>query len=361
MSFTFKAFAPGDNSRLEVDLGVDAGPDRNNFLVIENTASGIRIATAEPLTDGNWETGAVDNDFTAFTGNRTITDGVDNTAAHTLTMELTFVDGQDNDVIKLYLDGVFIGTTTTFENYRDFHLGQDHVTAAEANQVSRLLFRGSAGGAPTDGAGGQNQGFTFDNITYATFNSTGGASATGNELANVIVGNLDGNVITGLGGADTMSGGGGNDVFVFTTGAEHAAGEIIDGGNNGAGDDFIRFTSTTDGDTLVLTSGVTNVETVQLGTATGDTSGIAKLNVDASAVDATLTTIDANDGDNVITGSAFATNIYGHAGDDTIAGGDGDDTIWRAAKASTNSTAGPATIPLPDGIGSIDELWRGWR
>ena len=41
------------------------------------------------------------------------------------------------------------------------------------------------------------------------------ATATGNDLANVIVGSRANNVITGYGGADTMTGGFGADTFVF--------------------------------------------------------------------------------------------------------------------------------------------------
>ncbi len=41
-------------------------------------------------------------------------------------------------------------------------------------------------------------------------------SATGNDVANVIKGNLGNNVLTGLGGADTLTGGGGNDTFKDT-------------------------------------------------------------------------------------------------------------------------------------------------
>ena len=32
-------------------------------------------------------------------------------------MRLDYVDGQNNDRIDIYLDGQYIGQTTTFENY----------------------------------------------------------------------------------------------------------------------------------------------------------------------------------------------------------------------------------------------------
>ena len=43
-----------DNSRLEVDFGNVAGTDRNNFMVIENYAGGVRIAVTEPLANGEF-------------------------------------------------------------------------------------------------------------------------------------------------------------------------------------------------------------------------------------------------------------------------------------------------------------------
>ncbi|MGZ9109723.1 MAG: hypothetical protein ACXW3X_01215 [Rhodoplanes sp.] len=203
-----------DGSRLEVDFGNAAGTDRNNFMVIESfSATGIRIAVSEPtLPDG------------AFTGSgspapndwRELVTGVDPTATHQIELRLTYVDGPDNDVINVYLDGQFIGTTTTFENYRDGFApgpGSLHADNAEVNQTNRVFFRGGANGSPQDGAGvGQNQGFYFDDITYGVYNN---ASATGNELNNVLTGNSGDNLLTGAGGDDTLIGGDGADTAVY--------------------------------------------------------------------------------------------------------------------------------------------------
>ena len=105
-----------DGSRLEIDFANAAGTDRNNFLVIESTGSGLRIAVNEPTTAGDWTV----NNFSAFTGNRTLVSGIDQSVSHHLEMRLTYVDGPNNDRIDIYLDGALIGSTTTFENYRDF-------------------------------------------------------------------------------------------------------------------------------------------------------------------------------------------------------------------------------------------------
>lgn len=225
VTFDFWAADPtGDNSRLEVDLGTASGSDRNNFLVIEATAAGVRIAVADALPDGNFDTGPDINNFAAFTGNRTLIDGLDPAGQYSLTMVLRAVDGPNNDVIDIYLNGALIGTSTTFENYRDA-LGGTHEDNAEANQVSRLFFRGSAGGAPVDGPGGQNEGFFFDNIAYSAFNAGAGASGTGNALDNVITGNSLDNALAGLAGDDVLNGGVGDDAL--TGGADD---DLLDGG-----------------------------------------------------------------------------------------------------------------------------------
>jgi Ca2+-binding RTX toxin-like protein len=206
ISFDFQAVnGTPDGSRLEIDFGNANATDRNNFMVLESFGSGIRIAVSEPDLSGNFSghnSSPPPNDW------RELASGIDAATAHHVDLRLTYVDGQDNDVIKVYLDGNLIGTTTTFENYHD-SLGGDHATNAEANLTDRVFFRPSANGAPQDGSGGsENAGFNIDNLTTAVYNNT---DATGNDLDNVIVGNSGDNTLTGAAGNDTLNGGAGND------------------------------------------------------------------------------------------------------------------------------------------------------
>ncbi|WP_092424613.1 cadherin domain-containing protein [Alloyangia pacifica] len=226
IGFTFRAVDPdpSDNATLEVDFGTEGATDRNNFMRIENTGDGLRIAVSDPLADGNWQTGDTLNDFSAFTGNTTLIEGVDPTVEHRLIMVMRFNDGADNDVVDFYLDDLYIGSSTSFENYRDFYGSGDHDANAEANQVSRLFFRTSAAGAETDGAGGLNEGFYFDDISYSTFDAAG-PSGTGNTLDNTITGNSGANLLSGLGGDDSLSGGLGNDTLEGGEGDD-----VLDGG-----------------------------------------------------------------------------------------------------------------------------------
>lgn len=259
MTFTVRAVSPGDNSRLEVDLGNTAGNDRINFMVLENTADGLRLAVNEPQLDGNWTT----NDFTAFTGNRTLVSGLDSSADHEITLVLRYEAGQDNDVIDVYVNGDFVGTTTTFENYR-VALGQDHAASQAANTASRLFFRSGANGAPTDGPGGQNQGFYFDNIRYSSFNSRIDSEATGNGLDNVIEGNSQNNVLRGLDGNDQLFGNVGNDTLDGGAGNDTLEG--------GVGFDTFSF-GTGFGDDVILDFGADDQLVFSVGSATVELDG----------------------------------------------------------------------------------------
>ena len=79
-----------DNSRLEVDFGNVAGTDRNNFMVIENYAGGVRIAVTEPDANGNFvTTGLAPNDY------RTLVDHLSTTEFHQIELRLTYVDGPE--------------------------------------------------------------------------------------------------------------------------------------------------------------------------------------------------------------------------------------------------------------------------
>ena len=214
------ASATPDGSRLEIDFGNAAGTDRNNFMVIESfPGTGIRIAVSEPDTNGNFDgdgTDAAPNDW------RQLVSGVDPSVSHSVELRLDYVDGANNDVIGVYLDGKEIGTTTTFENFHDA-LGGDHVTNAQANLTDRVFFRPSGNGAP-QGAG-VYQGFLIDNLTTAVYNNVNG---TGNDLANVITANDGNDILTGLGGNDILHGGTGIDTAAYS-GTQASYGVIWNG------------------------------------------------------------------------------------------------------------------------------------
>ena len=51
----------------------------------------------DPNLDGSW----ANDDFSAFTGNVTLIEGVDPTVWHEIELRLTYVDGPDNDVMEV--------------------------------------------------------------------------------------------------------------------------------------------------------------------------------------------------------------------------------------------------------------------
>ena len=274
--FMVKAVQPGDNSRLEVDFALADRTDRINFMVLENTATGLRIATNEPLPGGNWNNGG----FAAFSGNRTIVEGLDNTAEHEISLVLNFVDGPDNDVLVIYVDGVEVGRSTSFENYFDNHLPSGDPRYQLDLEAGGLIFRNSASGAPQDGPGGQNQGFIFDDIRYASFDKDG-PDGTGNTLDNVITGNSGDNVLSGLQGVDTLVGGAGDDKLIGGTGSDTLTG--------GLGADRFVFAAgdggAAPGDADVITDFQKGTDKIQI---TSPGLGIGDLTIGSSGGDATV-------------------------------------------------------------------------
>lgn len=148
--------------------------------------------------------------------------------------------------------------------------------------------------------------------------------------------------LNGRGGADDLSGGDGNDLFGYSSAAEFAAGEQVDGG---AGTDTLLFGSAT-AQTLVLSADVTNIENVTL--ATGSTG----LGVDASAVGNALN-ITGNAGANTITATDFADTVSAGNGNDTVTGGEGNDSIDGGTGTDTVVVAGTATFSASGGIWTV--------
>ena len=217
IKFNFQAVhATPDGSRLEVDFGNAAGTDRNNFLVIESSATtGIRIAVSEPLSptvvpggspfSGN-DTAAAPNDW------RELVTGVDPASsirwrcASTMSTARTTTGSISISTASTSARPPRSRTITTVS-------AATHNANAAANFTDRVFFRGGANGSPQDGPNGAaDAGFYFDNLTTSVYNNTSG---TGNGLANIITGNSGDNLLTGLGGDDTLNGGLGIDTAVY--------------------------------------------------------------------------------------------------------------------------------------------------
>jgi trimeric autotransporter adhesin len=231
-----------------------------------------------------------------------------------------------------------------------FGAGQITLTSIEAIQVA------SATGSIIDIA----------TINVNAANHAGPLSISGNNGVNMLTGTTSNDSLAGNGGNDILVGGDGNDSMeggagndtviggadddflqggdgndVFLIGqSEHGAAETLDGGA-GTGD-IVRFTSTTDNDTLTLHA--TNLEQVTIGTAAGVIAGITRLHVDASDAGGVLL-IAGNNGANDLTGNGLNNSIIGNGGNDTLTGGAGNDVL--------NGGVGTDTADYSGAVGSV--------
>lgn len=130
----------------------------------------------------------------------------------------------------------------------------------------------------------------------------GHATATGNTLANSLLGNDGNNILDGKTGADSMAGAGGDDWYIV----DNAADTVLE--QAGAGYDTVQAS--------VNHTLAANVEKLVL-TGSGSISG------------------GGNAEANVLLGNAGANRLYGYGGDDTITPGNGADFVQPGAGNDT--------------------------
>ncbi len=112
-----------------------------------------------------------------------------------------------------------------------------------------------------------------------------------------------------------------DDVFIVTAANQVTLADAIHGA---AGDDALRFASTTAGETLTLGAQVSGLESIEIANATGDTTGTTALNINAAAVKSKVL-LAGNDGANRLTGGIKDDTLVGNGGGDTLMGGGGND------------------------------------
>ncbi|MCW2997281.1 MAG: exported protein of unknown function [Solirubrobacterales bacterium] len=133
-SFSFRSQSGNYSAGLRITASPDNGAaSRNGFVAIEDRPAGLAVVFIDvpsPATTG----GHVD-----FV-DRDVATGLSRAATHTVRISTQFVEGPNNDIARVYVDGALAGTGTTWENY----YRNDTEQAFNGNTVpviDQLLFR----------------------------------------------------------------------------------------------------------------------------------------------------------------------------------------------------------------------------
>ena len=157
-------------------LSITASPDRGDggrmsWIQMTDTPTGLEVnfydyqdkppygSLANPA-DGRDDVGDLDDFYMT-----NVASGLARNVPHTIRLEMAFVDGPHNDVVKVYVDGVLKHTGTSWEDYFRWMQGpgdpEQTAPVHESRTVRTMLFR--AGGAAASATLGN--GFVIDNFS----------------------------------------------------------------------------------------------------------------------------------------------------------------------------------------------------
>ena len=174
-----------------------------------------------------------------------------------------------------------------------------------------------------------------DNVESILLKGTRNIAATGNALANELIGNSGNNRLDGGAGNDKMSGGAGNDVYVIDS----------------TGDQVIELASEGT-DTVIASVSYTLPENVERLTLTG--AGLTGIGNDLANL------MIASDAGSTLEGLAGNDTLRGGAGSDTLLGGDGNDRLEGGAGADRmEGGAGNDVYLVDDATDVVIELAGG--
>ena len=171
-----------------------------------------------------------------------------------------------------------------------------------------------------------------DNVENLFIKATGAAQATGNDLANLIVGGTGANLLAGGRGNDVLTGGGGKDVFVMRPGDGRDT--ITDFGLTGTEADLLRLDGYTFADFAALKAAMVQngADTV---IALSATDSVVLRNVTLSGL--TAAHFDLLNVADTLVAPAAGGILDGGRGSDTLIGGTGRD-VFVVSKGNGSDT-----------------------
>ena len=128
-----------------------------SYVRFEDQSNGIHV-----FFDDYQNGAGVEAPGTCITGGNFVETDIatlDRTKPHTIRFAMDFVDGADNDVVKIYIDGVLRITGTSWEGYYNYC---EH---NPTRTVDSLIFQSRTGSGPLTNPADAGKGFLIDNLS----------------------------------------------------------------------------------------------------------------------------------------------------------------------------------------------------
>lgn len=154
MSWDFASAVP---SAEQAGLQISAAPDRGDgarmsFVRLKDTPTGLAVDFADYQSGVN-ETGCILGTNFITTN---VASSLNRAVPHNLKLTMEFVNGPNNDIVKLYIDGNLVHTGTSWEGYFN------ECEANPTRTVDSVLFQARSGGGTAPETLGE--GFVIDNL-----------------------------------------------------------------------------------------------------------------------------------------------------------------------------------------------------